>query len=115
MARRARPTCRFWSWNLLTDLAEMLAADRLDAARTMDVIAQVVAGLHAAHSAGVVNRDVKPANLLMSWAGQVKITDLGIATLMWSAPVTSSVTLVGSRRGIGHAGVRPVFPRRCWL
>ena len=79
-----------------TPLAEVLAADRLDAARTMDVIAPVAAGQQPRIRPGVVHRDVKPANPLISRAGQVKITDFGIATLMWSAPVTSSGTLVGT-------------------
>jgi serine/threonine-protein kinase len=39
---------------------------------------QVLLGLHAAHAAGVVHRDVKPANILLDRQGTAKLTDLGI-------------------------------------
>jgi len=60
-------------------LAAVLAKGPLDAFRAMDVIAQVAAGLHAVHLAGLVHGDVKPANLLLDRQGHVKITDFGIA------------------------------------
>ncbi len=63
-----------------SSLAEVLAVGPLDPARTTDVIGQVAAGLQTAHSAGVVHRDVKPANVLISRDGRVKITDFGIAS-----------------------------------
>ena len=68
----------------------------MDAARTMDVIAQAAAGLQAAHQAGLVHRDVKPANLLLSSAGVVKITDFGISYAAGSAPVTRTGMIVGT-------------------
>ncbi|HEV2242898.1 MAG TPA: serine/threonine protein kinase [Streptosporangiaceae bacterium] len=67
-------------------LAEVLRSGPLDAARTMDVIAQAAAGLQAAHLAGLVHQDVKPANLLLGRDGQVKVTDFGIAQVSGAAP-----------------------------
>ena len=67
-------------------LAAVLSAGPLDPARTMDVIAQAAEGLHAAHLAGLVHRDVKPANLLLDQQGRVKVTDFGIAHTVGSAP-----------------------------
>ncbi len=77
-------------------LAGVLAAGPLEAARVMDVVAQVAAGLAAAHAAGLVHRDIKPANLLLGPGGQVKITDFGIAHAAGSAPLTRTGTVVGS-------------------
>ena len=77
-------------------LAGSLAAGPLGSAAAMDVVAQVAAGLAAAHAAGLVHRDVKPANLLMGRDGLVKITDFGIAHAAGSAPITQVGTLVGT-------------------
>jgi hypothetical protein len=77
-------------------LAGVLAGGPLDPAATMDVVAQVAAGLAAAHAAGLVHRDIKPANLLMGRDGLVKITDFGIAHAAGSAPITQVGTLVGT-------------------
>ena len=50
--------------------------------QAIDYIAQAARGLHYAHSQGVVHGDIKPANLLVSDDGTLKITDLGLARLM---------------------------------
>jgi eukaryotic-like serine/threonine-protein kinase len=71
-------------------LAGVLAGGPLDAARTMDVVAQAAAGLQAAHAMGLVHCDIKPGNLLLACSGTVKITDWGIAHAIGSVP--SAVT-----------------------
>lgn len=77
-------------------LDAVLARGPLDAARTMDVIAQTAAGLAAAHQAGLVHRDIKPANMLLAPDGTVKITDFGIAYATGSAPITQAGVLMGT-------------------
>src|ERR1700710_1709561 len=57
-------------------------AGSLSPSRTLDVLRQTASALAVAHEAGVVHRDVKPGNVLVSGDGTVKITDFGIA---WSA------------------------------
>jgi len=77
-------------------LAAVLAGGPLEPGQVMDLIAQVAAGLHSAHSAGLVHRDIKPANLLITRDGQVKITDFGIASVTGDAPLTSTGIVVGT-------------------
>ncbi len=75
-------------------LAELLSRGPLEVARAMDVIGQAAAGLHAAHQAGLVHRDIKPGNLLISRSGPVKITDFGIAQAQ-APDVSGPVTMTG--------------------
>ncbi|MBO0816850.1 MAG: serine/threonine protein kinase, partial [Actinobacteria bacterium] len=77
-------------------LAGALASGPQDPARTMDIVAQAASGLHAAHLAGLVHRDIKPGNLLLAPGGIVKITDFGIAHSADSAPVTAAGQLIGT-------------------
>ncbi len=59
--------------------AELRANGRLPSDRVVDVGAHVAAALAYAHRHGVVHRDVKPGNVLITDDGQVKVTDFGIA------------------------------------
>ena len=77
-------------------LARLLDAGPVGAVRTMGLIAQAAAALQAAHAAGLVHRDVKPGNLLVSQNGDVKITDFGIAHAAGSASVTHPGALIGT-------------------
>ncbi|MFD6278128.1 protein kinase [Streptomyces sp. NPDC060209] len=56
----------------------------------------VLSALRAAHGAGVLHRDVKPANVLLARDGQVLLTDFGIAAIEGDATITRTGELVGS-------------------
>ncbi|MFC4014392.1 serine/threonine-protein kinase [Nonomuraea purpurea] len=62
----------------------------------LDVVHQTAKALHAAHSAGIIHRDVKPGNLLVTPEGAIKVTDFGIARAMEAAPVTQTGTVMGT-------------------
>jgi len=51
----------------------------LDVTRAAHYLRQVALGLHQAHQAGLVHRDIKPGNILLDRSGVVKILDMGLA------------------------------------
>jgi tRNA A-37 threonylcarbamoyl transferase component Bud32 len=78
-------------------LAELLERERtLEPAQLLPVLAQTARALHTAHMAGVVHRDVKPSNILITPDGYVKITDFGISLGSNQAPMTAAGMVMGT-------------------
>ncbi|WP_367324255.1 serine/threonine-protein kinase [Streptomyces sp. HUAS ZL42] len=78
-------------------LAELLDAEGpLSPQRAAHIGAEVLAALRSAHEAGVLHRDVKPANVLMANDGRVVLTDFGIATVEGSSALTMTGEVIGS-------------------
>jgi len=62
-------------------LKNVLQRGPLPPAQLLDVARQIAEGLHEAHQAGVLHRDIKPGNMMLDSKGRVKILDFGLAVL----------------------------------
>lgn len=80
--------------------------------RAASIVAQAASALQAAHDAGVIHRDVKPANILVRPDGQVKLTDFGIARAVDAAPITRTGEVMGTAQYISpeQATGKPAGP-----
>jgi eukaryotic-like serine/threonine-protein kinase len=75
---------------LIDRAGEIPLADRVR------ILAQVAEGLGYAHSRGVVHRDVKPANIMVTTAGQVKLLDFGLARVLTRETITRRGMILGT-------------------
>ena len=73
---------------------------KLSLRHALDMLEQTGRALQVAHAAGLVHRDVKPGNILITPTGQVKITDFGIAKAVDAAPVTQTGMVMGTAQYI---------------
>ncbi|MGB0991621.1 MAG: serine/threonine-protein kinase [Akkermansiaceae bacterium] len=82
------------------DLREKLDQEKkLAESEALAIAMSVCAGLAAVHALGIIHRDVKPANVLISHAGEVKVSDFGISkdvTGTGSTSLTMTGTTVGT-------------------
>ncbi|MFE9453197.1 protein kinase [Streptomyces sp. NPDC006739] len=89
-------------WVVMELVRGLSLADELEAQGAMSpqraahIGAEVLSALRAAHSAGVLHRDVKPANVLLANDGRVVLTDFGIATVEGSSALTMTGEVIGS-------------------
>ncbi|QTD97592.1 serine/threonine-protein kinase [Streptomyces cyanogenus] len=89
-------------WIVMELVRGLSLADQLEAEgplppqRAAHIGAEVLSALRAAHAAGVLHRDVKPANVLLANDGRVVLTDFGIATVEGSAALTMTGEVIGS-------------------
>jgi len=74
----------------------MRSRGRLEPREALDIISGVLAGLAAAHEAGIVHRDVKPENVLLGAGNIVKVADFGLARAASQASHTQTGMLIGT-------------------
>jgi len=68
----------------------------LDVEKACSIARQIALGLGTAHEAGIVHRDVKPANIMITEKGSVKILDFGVAKLGESSDLTRAGSTIGT-------------------
>ena len=80
-----------------TDLQTVLSRKgELATARAVAVVGQIAAALDAAHKAGLIHRDVKPANILLTEGDFACLVDFGLANAASDVTLTSSGTTIGT-------------------
>ena len=76
--------------------ALLRGGERMPAETAADLVAQAADAVEAAHALGIVHRDMKPANLLVTPDGTVKITDFGIARAADAVALTQTGQVIGT-------------------
>jgi serine/threonine protein kinase len=79
-------------------LKDIIAEGPLEPAEAVRIIEQVLTALEYSHRAGVVHRDIKPGNIMITSNGQVKVMDFGIARAISesSATIAETSAIVGT-------------------
>jgi serine/threonine-protein kinase len=77
-------------------LGDELAAGSLTPARVREIGREVLSALAAAHAAGIIHRDIKPGNVLLTEDGHLKVSDFGIAKTVDDIDQTQTTDLVAT-------------------
>jgi predicted Ser/Thr protein kinase len=92
--------------------AVLARQQRIAVPRVLDLLEQSGRALQAAHNRALVHRDIKPGNILITPAGQVKITDFGIAKVAFQVPITKGGMVMGTAQYLSpeQAAGHPAVP-----
>src|SRR4051794_1680198 len=76
------------------NLSERMRRERIAPEQAIAIVTAIAGALDHAHQAGVIHRDVKPANILVTPSGKAKLVDLGIATATERTQITAAGTVL---------------------
>jgi serine/threonine protein kinase len=82
-------------------LRHILGDQKLSPEKALQIVPQLCAALEYAHSRGVVHRDVKPENILLTRDGTVKITDFGLARIIHGDQLPTGKSLTNTNVVMG--------------
>jgi len=77
-------------------LREKLDQGPLEPGEILDIASQIAEGLSEAHRKGIIHRDIKSSNIMITPRGEVKIMDFGLARPVREASVTETASIVGT-------------------
>ncbi len=77
-------------------LKQIIQCETLSVTKILDIAIQACDGLDAAHEKGIVHRDIKADNIMLTTRGQVKITDFGLAKLKGATKLTKTGSTLGT-------------------
>ena len=78
------------------NLKKKIKEKPLDINDSIELAMQIADGLQEAHEKGIVHRDIKSGNLMITKKGQAKITDFGLAKLLEMTKITKTATVMGT-------------------
>ncbi|MDQ1459881.1 MAG: eukaryotic-like serine/threonine-protein kinase [Actinomycetota bacterium] len=76
--------------------ADELAEGAVPVGRVRDIVSEILAALTAAHAAGILHRDIKPGNVLLTDEGHAKVSDFGIAKTLDDSDQTQTAEVLAT-------------------
>ncbi len=77
-------------------LKDKIKSGPMEFGEALEIAVQVSEGLQEAHEKGIIHRDIKPGNILITGKSQAKIMDFGLAKIEWGVDLTKTATIMGT-------------------